>query len=58
MYKRQVLENKPDADIMAFEKDLMTGKILRHLHSDQKVRIQGYEKIEKDVYKRQASVSV
>ena len=42
-----VLENKPDADIMAFEKDLMTGKILRHLHSDQKVRIQGYEKIEK-----------
>ncbi len=42
-----VLENKPDADIMAFEKDLMTGKILRHLHSDQKVRIQGFEKIEK-----------
>ena len=42
-----VLENKPDADIMAFEKDLMTGKILGHLHPDQKVRIQGYEKIEK-----------
>ncbi|WP_302614168.1 N-6 DNA methylase, partial [uncultured Bacteroides sp.] len=42
-----VLENKPDADIMAFEKDLMTGKILKHLHPDQKVRIQGYEKIEK-----------
>ena len=42
-----VLENKPDADIMAFEKDLMTGKILKHLYPDQKVRIQGYEKIEK-----------
>ena len=42
-----ILENKPDADIMAFEKDLMTGKILGHLHPDQKVRIQGYEKIEK-----------
>ena len=42
-----VLENKPDTDIMAFEKDLMTGKILKHLHPDQKVRIQGYEKIEK-----------
>ena len=42
-----VLENKPDADIMAFEKDLMTGKILKHLHPDQKVRIQGYEKIER-----------
>ena len=42
-----VLENKPDTDIMAFEKDLMTGKILGHLHPDQKVRVQGFEKIEK-----------
>ena len=42
-----VLENKPDADIMAFEKDLMTGKILKHLHPDQKIRVQGFEKIEK-----------
>ena len=42
-----VLDNKPDADIMAFEKDLMTGKILGHLHPDQKVRVQGFEKIEK-----------
>ena len=42
-----VLDNKPDADIMAFEKDLMTGKILKHLHPDQKVRVQGFEKIEK-----------
>lgn len=32
---------------MAFEKDLMTGKILGHLHPDQKVRVQGFEKIEK-----------
>ncbi len=42
-----VQENKPDADVMAFEKDLMTGKILGHLHPDQKVRVQGFEKIEK-----------
>ena len=42
-----VLENKPDADIMAFEKDLMTGKILEHLHPGQKIRVQGFEKIEK-----------
>ena len=42
-----VLENRPDADIMAFEKDLMTGKILEHLHPGQKVRVQGFEKIEK-----------
>ncbi len=41
-----VLENNPDADVMAFEKDLMTGRILKHLHPDRKVRIQGFEKIE------------
>ena len=40
-------KTRPDADIMAFEKDLMTGKILGHLHPDQKVRVQGFEKIEK-----------
>ena len=42
-----VLDNNPKADIMAFEKDLLTGKILCHLHPEQKVRIEGFEKIEK-----------
>ena len=42
-----VLDNNPKSDIMAFEKDLLTGKILRHLHPEQKVRIEGFEKIEK-----------
>ena len=42
-----VLDNNPKADVMAFEKDLLTGKILRHLHPEQKVRIEGFEKIEK-----------
>ena len=42
-----VLDNNPKADIMAFEKDLLTGKILRHLHPEQTVRIEGFEKIEK-----------
>ena len=42
-----VLDNNPKADIMAFEKDLLTGKLLRHLHPEQKVRIEGFEKIEK-----------
>ena len=42
-----VLDNNPKADIMAFEKDLLTGKILHHLHLEQKVRIEGFEKIEK-----------
>ena len=32
---------------MTFEKDLMTGKILEHLHPGKKVRVQGFEKIEK-----------
>ena len=42
-----VLDNNPKADIMAFEKDLLTGKILHYLHLEQKVRIEGFEKIEK-----------
>lgn len=42
-----VLDNNPKADIMAFEKDLLTGKILRHLYPEQKVCIEGFEKIEK-----------
>ena len=42
-----ILENNPKADVMAFEKDLLTGKILYHLHPGQKVRIEGFEKIEK-----------
>ena len=42
-----VLDNNSKADIMAFEKDLLTGKILRHLYPELKVRIEGFEKIEK-----------
>ena len=42
-----VLENNHKADVMAFEKDLLTGKILHHLHPEQKVCIEGFEKIEK-----------
>ena len=35
------------ADVMAFEKDLLTGKILSHLYPDKKVRTEGFERIEK-----------
>ena len=42
-----VLRHNPDADVMAFEKDLLTGTILRQLHLDKKMRIDGFEKIEK-----------
>ena len=42
-----VLRHSPDADVMAFEKDLLTGTILRHLYPDHKMRTCGFEKIEK-----------
>jgi len=43
-------ETAPDAKITSFEKDLLTGKILSHLYPDDKVRIEGYEKIEARYY--------
>ena len=42
-----MLRHSPDADVMAFEKDLLTGTILRHLYPDQKMRTCGFEKIER-----------
>ncbi|MCM1151977.1 MAG: N-6 DNA methylase [Alistipes senegalensis] len=39
--------HNPDAEVMAFEKDLLTGKILAHLHPDKRVRAEGFERIEK-----------
>lgn len=33
-------------ETVAFEKDLLTGKILQHLHPDTNVRIEGFENIE------------
>ena len=56
-----MLRHNPNADVMAFEKDLLTGTILRHLYPGKKTRTCGFEKIERpfnnyfdlDVYKRQ-----
>jgi len=42
-----VLRHNLDADVMAFEKDILTGKLLRHLYPDKKTRTEGFEKIEK-----------
>lgn len=39
-------EIAPKAKVTGFEKDLLTGKILSHLYPDDKVRIEGYEKME------------
>lgn len=39
-------ETVPDAEVTAFEKDLLTGKILSHLYPQDKIRIEGYEKME------------
>jgi len=42
-----VLSNYPQTEVMAFEKDLLTGKMLGHLYPQQKIRTEGFEKIEK-----------
>lgn len=39
-------ETAPDASVTGFEKDLLTGKILSHLYPQDKIRIEGYEKME------------
>lgn len=39
-------EISPEADVTSFEKDLLTGKILSYLYPDDRVRIEGYEKME------------
>ena len=38
----------PDAEVLAYEKDLLTGKILSALHPSILTRIEGFEKIEHD----------
>lgn len=40
-------EKAPIADVMAFDKDLLTGKLLLHLYPRHKVRAEGFERIEK-----------
>ena len=42
-----VLSNNPQAEVMAFETDLLTGRMLGHLYPQQKIRTEGFEKIEK-----------
>ncbi len=42
------LRNYPGAEAMAFEKDLLTGKILDALHPSISTRIEGFERIEPD----------
>jgi hypothetical protein len=39
-------KSTPDAEITCFEKDPATGLILKHLHPENNVRVQGYETIE------------
>ena len=38
----------PGAEVLAYEKDLLTGKILSELHPSILTRIEGFEKIERD----------
>ena len=37
----------PEAEVMAFDKDLLTGKLLSYLYPQHKVRAEGFERIEK-----------
>ncbi len=39
-------KSAPDAEITCFEKDPMTGMILKHLRPEDNIRVQGYEAIE------------
>lgn len=39
-------ETAPQSEIYCFEKDLITGKILSQLYPEDKIRIEGYEKME------------
>lgn len=39
-------QHTPHAEVMAFEKDLLTGKLLSHLYPEHKIRVEGFEKIE------------
>ena len=37
----------PKAEVMAFDKDLLTGKLLSHLYPGHKIRAEGFERIER-----------
>lgn len=38
--------NSDSVEKISFEKDILTGKILSHLHTDDKVKVEGFETIE------------
>lgn len=42
----QAFYNDNNVEKFAFEKDLLTGKLLSHLHTEEKVNIEGFESIE------------
>ena len=42
-----VKQKNKDAYVMAYEKDLLTGKVLKALHPDSIVRIEGFERLAK-----------
>ena len=46
VFVRAVDFHDPHAEITCFEKDPATGLILKHLHPDKRVRVQGFERIE------------
>ncbi len=51
------LRNNPKLDVLSFEKDIITGKILTALHPETDVKIDGFETISKD-WKGQFDIAV
>ena len=43
IFQTAILNRIPRPDVVCFEKDLLTGKILSHLHPESKVEITGFE---------------
>lgn len=41
----EVLATNPQAQVVAYEKDILTGEILKHIHPDHQVNVDGFETI-------------
>jgi len=47
VYAKAFRQLSPHVEVTCFEKDPITGIVLKHLHPEDKVRVQGFENIEK-----------
>ncbi|MDD4226625.1 MAG: N-6 DNA methylase, partial [Mariniphaga sp.] len=47
VFAQAFIQLSPNMEVICFEKDPITGMILKHLHPEDKVRVEGFENIEK-----------